>query len=91
MNPFGDEEGYDNFERYDRMVSKASPILMVAWLKNTTQSDEQWGDARLFCPMPNKFAEGSRVVTSGGMRMKAGGGPVWIILMVSGLIMLWLS
>jgi hypothetical protein len=57
----GDDNTYGNFTNYDRLTSTASPILLVGWLKESSnQSMEKWGDARLLCPQPNRFTPGSR-------------------------------
>jgi hypothetical protein len=82
----GDDNTYGNFTNYDRLTSTASPILLVGWLKESSnQSMEKWGDARLLCPQPNRFTPGSRgfddgngnenadATTSAGVRLGGNG------------------
>ncbi|KAF2194482.1 hypothetical protein K469DRAFT_744408 [Zopfia rhizophila CBS 207.26] len=74
---FGWELGYDNFSGYEERTTHVSPMLLVAWLKNTTQGAEPWGHARLVCMTPKKLASGSRNVTSGVGRVRREGGMLY--------------
>ncbi|ORY16358.1 hypothetical protein BCR34DRAFT_597654 [Clohesyomyces aquaticus] len=60
--------GSENFTTYESLARIATPFMLVGWLKNTTQSDEAWADARMLCMTPNQFTDGSRVVKSEALR-----------------------
>ena len=42
---------YDNFTLYERLVTKATPMMLVAWLKNETESGVM---ERCYTPISNR-------------------------------------
>lgn len=76
----------DNFTTYDKAAREAVPVFIVGWLKNTTKSEEPWGDAKLVCMTPGKnFSEGSRQVeaSAGAKLMKLEGAMYWVVLVTA--------
>ncbi|KAF2795373.1 hypothetical protein K505DRAFT_324104 [Melanomma pulvis-pyrius CBS 109.77] len=87
QNPAGT---YGDFALYERLVTKATPVMLVAWLKNKTESGEQWGDAKLLCPTPNQISPGSKAV-SGAMRSMNAGGATYVAILVCAVIFFGMS
>ncbi len=57
------EDLYSKYTLYDKSDTAHTPVVIAAWLKNTTNITGQWGDGRLLCMRAENITAGSRNAT----------------------------